>query len=98
MISNLLLAGTSQERELFNTLTKEAFFAQDSEEARQFNEATKTRYDSILKQQSDPEFLKSNSLPKVCKGMSYEPPKIATNSSGARHENTFVVTNNTHSK
>ena len=37
-------------------------------------------------------------MPKVCKGMDYTPPTVATHKNESRHENAFVITNNAHSK
>ena len=83
---------------MFNTLTREGFFSADNEEARSFNEQTKKRFDTIYEQQQDPNFLKANALPKICKGMEYTPPVVSKLIVEARHANAFVITNNAHSK
>ena len=83
---------------MFNTLTREGFFAQSNDDARNYNESVQKRFESIYKQQQDEEWLKQNALPKVCKGMDYTPPVVATHPGQAKHNNTFVITNNAHSK
>lgn len=80
------------------TLTKDGFFAESSPEAQKLSESTRIRFEAIYKQQQDPEFLKEKNLPKVCQGMEYTPPVVAKHPGQAGHPNTFVITNNAHSK
>lgn len=37
-------------------------------------------------------------MPKVCQGMSYTPPTVASHKAGPKHENAFVVSNDAHCK
>ena len=62
------------------------------------NEATKQRYDSVLKKQQDASYLKDNYMPKVEKNATYEAPNKLRHRIEMRHENMFVITNNEHSK
>lgn len=88
-----------EERKKFVTLTRDGFFeGQIAEDSRSFNKSTQKRFEKIYKEQDDETFLKQNTMPKVCKGMPYQPPVIATHSCGPRHENTFAIPNNAHSK
>jgi len=81
---------------MFVTLTRSDFFAAD--EARSFNESTKQRFATIYQEQNNDAYLKANALPKVCQGMDYTPPVTASHNAGPKHENTFAISNNAHSK
>ena len=77
-------------------MTNNQLFSPETDEAKRLNADTRQRYDLVLGQQQDPEFLRSHKLPQV--SPTYRGPKIATHSAGSKHENAFVITNNEHSK
>ena len=84
----------------FVTLTRSAFFDENQEnpDTQQLNAKTKKKIDKLLKEQDDEQYLKSKKMPKVCKGMPYEGPVVATHGTGGNHGNNFVVTNETHTR
>ena len=51
---------------MFNTVTKEAFYAHKSSEAQQLNAVTKERFDAIYALQNDASYLKTSAMPKLC--------------------------------
>lgn len=85
------------ERDMFVTLTRESFFG-EHDDARKYNQSTSKRFNTLYSEQADNDYLKANSMPKICKDMFYTAPKVATHPTGPRHENTFVITNGEHSR
>lgn len=83
---------------MFVTLTRSDFFSAGQDDARRFNQSTQKRFDTIYSQQNDEDYLKQNRMPKVCQGMSYTPPTVASHKAGPKHENAFVVSNDAHCK
>ena len=73
---------------MFDSMRRAKLYAaEDDNEAKQLNEATKTRLETIMTEQSRDEYLKQNWLPKICQGMDYTPPAIIKHSAGPKHEN-----------
>ena len=84
------------ERDMFVTLTRNNFFDVKNDDAAKLNKETKERFDTILAQQQDANFLKSQFLPAVKKDQTYQAPTAQGYSH--KHENMYVITNTEHSK
>ena len=89
----------AQERLKFVNLTKNAFFDDDdaNDDCKALNATTKKKLEKLLKEQEDDQFLRKTHMPKVCQGMPYKGPVVATHA-GATRGNNFVCTNETHSR
>ena len=81
---------------MFVTLTRNNFFDAKNDDAAKLNKETKERFDSILAQQQDAAFLKSQFMPVVKKDKTYDAP--LAQSYTRKHENMYVITNTEHSK
>jgi len=91
---------SAAERMKFVTLTRQAFFDenQNNAETIDLNSTTKKKLERLLREQDDDNYLARNQMPKVCKGMDYKGPVVAKHGTGDQSGNNFVCTNETHSR
>lgn len=81
----------AQERERFVALTRGQLTAEEeNEEQRKFMNQTRNRMTNLDKRQK-------SGMPKVCQGMEYSGPVIATHKA-EKNGNNCVITNDTHAK
>ena len=71
-------------------MAKSGYYDDDNDDVRQFTETQKKKLNRMLDNQD-------KKLPKVCKGMAYVGPTIATHNVAERVNN-LVVTNDAHTK
>lgn len=81
---------TPEERRVFVQMSKNKMYDEDNDDIKKFNETQTKKLNSMLKNQD-------KKLPKVCQGMQYTGPVIATHNVAQRITN-VVITNDAHNK
>ena len=86
-------------RRTFVGSTRSKFYKEDSDDDdRALNGEVYGKVKEAMSKAKDPGHLQQHSMPKVCQGMQYTPPVIATHDKGPKHENAFQIPNDAHSK
>lgn len=79
--------------------SKGDFFKADSHnELMSLHATVKGKVNSAIATAMNADHCKEHAMPKVCQGMDYCPPVIASHAKGPKHENCFQISNDAHSK
>ena len=83
-------ADISSERKRFVALTTGKYYQEDSDdEVKDMNMTINSKVMASTRAAADKKALKKQNMPKVCHGMQYSPPVVATHPRGPKHENIF---------
>jgi len=86
-------------RRTFVGSTRDHFYNTESrDDIKELHQTVSNKVSDAFTKAQDPGHLKEHSMPKICQGMDYTPPVIATHSKGPKHENCFQITNDAHTK